>query len=178
MALIENVHPDNAKGRLAQNYQQIENAIGYIPEAFHLFSVSPELFDVQMATMAHISSRFNAIFISMLRYFVSEKNRNAFCIGFNEAALVNSGINQDDLRQALIHPEMIPLSEHEKRLMLFVLRAIDDPEKIGKEDIDALHKAGWSDQEIYEALYMGAHHVATDVLFNAFKVSTSIKTDK
>lgn len=178
MALLETVHPDNAKGKLAEHYQQIKNAIGYIPEAFHLFSISPELFAVQMATMAYISSRFNSRFISMLRYLVSEKNKNAFCIGFNEAALVNSGINQEDLHQALIHPEMIPLPEREKRLMLFVLRAIGDPEKIGKEDVDALHTAGWSDQEIYEALYMGAHHVATDVLFNAFKVSSRVNTGK
>lgn len=179
MALLKTVLPSEAEGKIANCYQQIEDAIGYVPEAFQLFSVSPDLFEGQLATMAYMASHptLNPTFISMLRYLVSGRNRNNFCIGFNEAALVNVGINQEDLRQSLIHPEMIPLPEHEKTLMLFILRAIDDPENISEKDIAALHKAGWTDRDIYDALAAGARHAATDVLFNAFKVSSSLKKD-
>ena len=179
MALLKTVHPDEAEGKVAEFYQQIDGAVGYIPEAFHLFSVSPDLLDGQMATMAYMASHptISPTFIAMLRYLVSGKYRNAFCIGFNEAALVNAGINQEALRQSLIHPEMIPLPEHEKTVMLFVLKAIDKPANISEKDIEALHQAGWTDRDIYDALAAGAHHAATDVLFNAFKVASSLKTD-
>ena len=179
MALLKTVHPDEAEGKVANFYQQIEDAVGYIPEAFHLFSVSPNLLDGQIATMAYMASHptLSPTFIAMLRYLVSGKYRNTFCIDFNEAALVNAGINQEDLRQSLIHPELIPLPEHDKTLMLFVLKATDKPANISEKDIEALYQAGWTDRDIYDALYAGAHHAATDVLFNAFKVSSSIKTD-
>ncbi|MBU2806693.1 hypothetical protein HF668_16430 [Acidithiobacillus ferridurans] len=176
MALLKTVHPDEAEGKVANFYQQIEDAVGYIPEAFHLFSVSPNLLDGQIAYMASHPT-LSPTFIAMLRYLVSGKYRNTFCIDFNEVALVNAGINQEDLRQSLIHPELIPLPEHDKTLMLFVLKATDKPANISEKDIEALYQAGWTDRDIYDALYAGAHHAATDVLFNAFKVSSSLKTD-
>ncbi|MEY2333890.1 hypothetical protein GL267_008360 [Acidithiobacillus ferrianus] len=176
MALLNTVHPYEAEGKVAKFYQQIEGAVGYVPEAFQLFSVSPDLLDGQMATMAYTASHptLSPTFIAMLRYLVSGKNRNTFCIGFNETALVNAGVNQEALRQSLIHPELIPLLEHDKTLMLFVLKAIEDPANISEKDIKVLHQAGWTDRDIYDALSAGAHHAATDVLFNAFKVSSSL----
>jgi len=60
------------------------------------------------------------------------------------------------------------LEEPQKALLLFVLKAVKTPQSVTAEDIDALHKLGWSDQEIFDATYHGASMVGPSILYKAF----------
>ncbi len=48
--------------------------------------------------------------------------------------------------------ETSPLAEAEKALFRFVDKVNRDSPRIGPEDIDALHAAGWTDEAIYYAI--------------------------
>lgn len=177
MTLLRTVHPDAADGKVAEFYQRIADSVGYIPTEFHIFSVSPEMFEQQMVGMAYLLSHphLRPEFIAMMRYIISGENNNKFCIDFNEAQLINMGMDRDSLRAAKADPDKIPLPDHERALLKFVLKAMKDPNSVRSDDIAHLRQQGWTDTDIYDALASGARHAATDVIFNAFKASSPDK---
>jgi len=56
--------------------------------------------------------------------------------------------------------------------MLFATSNIPmkNPHKVDKNDIDELKKLNWEDKDILDALNHGARMLATDILFNVFKI--------
>jgi len=55
-------------------------------------------------------------------------------------------------------------------MLLFVLKAVKNPDSVEQKDVDALHELGWTDQDILEATHHGADMVRHGILFKAFKM--------
>jgi alkylhydroperoxidase family enzyme len=66
------------------------------------------------------------------------------------------------------------MSDKEKALIKFVLKATKDPHGVTASDIDGLRGLGWSDQDIFDAVVHGARAVATNILFDAFKIELDL----
>jgi hypothetical protein len=45
-----------------------------------------------------------------------------------------------------------------------------NPHKVNENDMDELRKLDWQDKDIIDALNHGARMLATDILFNTFKI--------
>jgi uncharacterized peroxidase-related enzyme len=60
-----------------------------------------------------------------------------------DETLVNAVL--DDYRTALI-------SDREKALLAFIVKVNRESNTIGPPDIEALHRAGWNDEAIYDAI--------------------------
>lgn len=109
---------------------------------------------------------------TMIRMLVSAQHDCQYCIGMNETILINMfKLDTKDVMAMKKDPSASPLPEKEKAMLLFVLKAVDKPKSTSKEDIEALHKLGWTDAEIFFATSYAAEMVATDILINAFKVA-------
>jgi len=90
-------------------------------------------------------------------------------MNFNAGLLQQAGgMSPADLEKLRAHPEQAPLEEAQKELLLFVLKAVKSPEKVSKADVEKLHQLGWTDQNIFDAVYHGAHMVGMSIIYKAF----------
>jgi alkylhydroperoxidase family enzyme len=67
-------------------------------------------------------------------------------------------------------PSQAPLDEKQKALLLFVLKACDNPHSAPGDDLERLRVLGWEDRDILEAVVHGARMVGTNIIFDTFKV--------
>ena len=173
MSIVQTVSPEQASGKVAEIYAQIEQRFGRVYQGFQLYSASPELME-QMSQqnryfMQHPTLGFELL--AMIRMLVSEQNACAYCIGFNESMLINrGGFSVEQIAAMKVDPSSAPLSEKDKAMLLFVLKGTAEAKSIGKADLDVLRGLGWSERDIVDGLYHGARNVAVDIMFDAFKV--------
>jgi len=173
MSLINTVTPANATGETAEIYGRLQDAMGMVPNAFQLRSGSPFLLSNQASYLGFYMTHptLSMALLACIRMLVSQKTHCAYCVDFNAGLLVNHlGWTMDQVAATRAEPAQANLSEKEKAMLLFVLKAVDNAISIGAVDLNTLRAQGWSDQEILEGLNHGATMVAGDILINAFKV--------
>lgn len=173
MTLLKITPPADAKGDLADIYAEIEQAFGGVPEGLQLFGISPSLLKSQWQNLGYFGQhpRLSANFLALLRYILSEQGSCQFCIGFNEALLLNAGFSKEDIVAAQHNPAQGPLSEPENILLDYVLQALKDAHSVGEAEVDNLRQLGWTDQNIFDAVAHGAQHQVIDTLFEVFRVA-------
>lgn len=173
MSLIQTVAPETATGEIAELYGKLNATMGMVPNAFKLRSASPFLLRNQANYVGYYMTHptLSMALLACIRMLVSQKTHCAYCIDFNGGLLVNHlGWTPEQLAATRADPAQANLSEKEKAMLLFVLKAVDNAIGIGASDLNELRAIGWSDQEILEGLNHGATMVAGDILINAFKI--------
>jgi len=80
--------------------------------------------------------------MAMTRYLVSPEANCTFCIDMNEGFLANMGIDLEQVRAARNHPELAPVDNKEKALMLLALKSVEAPEEVSLSDIQSVRDLG------------------------------------
>ncbi|TCJ11714.1 hypothetical protein EZJ19_14975 [Parasulfuritortus cantonensis] len=174
MTIVQTVSPEQATGKVAEIYAQIERRFGRVYAGFQLYSASPELMAQIAGQNAYYAQHPSLGFplLALIRMLVSQQNDCAYCIGFNEAMLIGQGVlSVEQVAAVKADPASAPLPERDKAMLLFVLKGCRDAKSIGPADLDALRGLGWSDGDIVDALFHGARNTAVDIMFDAFKVA-------
>jgi uncharacterized peroxidase-related enzyme len=173
MSIISTVTPEQASGKVAEVYGQIQQMMGRVPNAFQLYSSSPVLLEQQMQQITYYRQHPTLSFplLAMVRMLVSQHNDCPYCVGFNEGMLMQmAGLTPEQVAATKSNPADAPLPEKDKAMLQFVLKATKTPKMAEKSDLDQLRALGWSDGDIMDAVYHGARNVAVDIVFNAFKI--------
>jgi uncharacterized peroxidase-related enzyme len=173
MALINSVEPAQADGQVVEIYAQMQQNIGFIPQAFQLYSINPAMLEEHWKYIGyHIQHpSLSGKLMTMIRLLVSVDLQCEYCININSHILTNDlGMSKEQIEAMIKDPEQAPLDDKEKALLLYVIRTTADSNASTKTDIDMLRQKGCSDLEIFDALHHGARQVAADILFNAFKI--------
>ncbi|HNX43768.1 MAG TPA: hypothetical protein PLJ84_03095 [Bacteroidales bacterium] len=172
MALIKLVEKEEATGRVAEIFETMTNTMGFIPNAFKVFSPSSHVLDTQFGNLVYFMRHktLGGKLLAFIRFLVSEEEVCAYCVGMNSGILFQYGVLPDQLAEIRKDPSTAPLEEKEKALLLFVLKVVRDSNSIGQQDVDALKHLGWNDADILDATYHGATQVGVDKIFNAFKL--------
>jgi uncharacterized peroxidase-related enzyme len=173
MPLLNTIHPQQAEGKTAEVYREIEGMFGFVPNAIRLNSINP----------GHMARHWEGIkeaighetlsdkLFTLIRLLLSEATQCDYCIGLNTSLLVQShGMSLAEIAQVKQTLDAAPLDQKEKALLRFVMQGVSDSNSISADDIGALKQLGVSDREIFDALAHGAWHVANDVMINTFKV--------
>lgn len=173
MSIIQTVSPEQATGKVAQIYAQIEQRFGRVYTGFQLYSASPDLMEQLAQQNAYYSQHPTLGFalLAMIRMLVSAQNDCTYCIGFNETMLIErGGFSVEQIVTTRSDPNAAPLDDKDKAMLLFVLKGTKDAKSISSADLDALRALGWSDRDIMDGLFHGARNTAVDIMFDAFKV--------
>jgi uncharacterized peroxidase-related enzyme len=173
MSILSTVAPQQATGQVAQIYSQVEQAFGRLPNAMKLYSVSPDTLAMQWQHIGYYFQHPSLSFplLAAIRMLVSQDNDCGYCIGMNEAMLIErAGFTPEQTAAAKRNPADTPLPEKDKALLLFVLRSTKTPKAVTAGDLDALRRLGWTDRDIFDAVNHGARNVAADIIFNTFKI--------
>ena len=173
MPLIHTVKPEHAEGKVKEIYQQIESAFGRIPNAIQIYSSSPDLLARQWQQVGYYMQHpsLSMPLLAMIRMLVSQNTNCEYCVGFNEAMLINRcHLTPEQVAASKKDPHAAPLSDKDKAMLLLVLKATKNSTSITQADITALKNQGWNDGEILDGVSHGAYMLAGDTILNAFKI--------
>jgi uncharacterized peroxidase-related enzyme len=173
MSIVATVAPEKSAGLVAEIYGQMQQAFGFIPNAFRLFSISPRVMENQWQNNRYYFQHPTLGFplLASIRMLVSQENECDYCIGMNAALLIqHAGFTPEQIAAMKHDPAAAPLSAKDKAMLLFVLKATKAPKTVATADLEALRAQGWSDGEIFDAVNHGARNIAADILFNTFKI--------
>ncbi|PKP27615.1 MAG: hypothetical protein CVU06_01535 [Bacteroidetes bacterium HGW-Bacteroidetes-22] len=170
--LLQQVDPDEATGKVADVYRSMMKAMGMIPNAFKMYSVSEELLVKQYEGLAYFmaNSGLSGKLLAFIRLLVSYSEQCDYCVGVNTGILMQYGVLPGQIPGIRQDPSTAPLPENELKLLLFVLQAVNSPASIEEGDITPVRNVGWTDKQIFDATFHGAMQVASDKLLVAFKV--------
>jgi uncharacterized peroxidase-related enzyme len=174
MPLINLVEKDQATGRVAEIYEHMITNMGFVPNAFQVFSPSPHVLDMQFNNLGYFMRHktLGGKLLAFIRMLVSVQEECKYCVGMNSGILMQYGVLPDMVAEIKLDPSKAPLEEKELAMLLFVLMVVKDANAIGQEDVDKLRNLGWTDKDILEATYHGTTQVGVDKIFNAFKIES------
>jgi alkylhydroperoxidase family enzyme len=172
MAILSTVPPGKATGELSELYLRVEGMFGIVPENVQLLGVSPPILENQLDFVDHYlgHSSLSMPLLAMIRMLVSNACKSPYCENLNAGLLMQGGISAEQIGAMKSDPRQAPLDDKEKELLLFVLKATGDPHSVTAEDVDKLRSLGWKDQDIFDAVAHGARSVATNLIFDTFKI--------
>lgn len=177
MSLLTVIEPTQAEGQVAEIYGQVEAALGMVPNALKMSSVSPALLEEKWRGISYILQHptLSGPLFTMIRLLVSVKKDCKYCVDLNTAMLVNhAGLSMDEVDALKANSALAPLEAKEKALLLFALETIDDSNGVEAADIEKLKALGCTESEIFDALHHAATQVAGDIMLNAFKVDADM----
>ncbi len=173
MSLLNTIKPENAQGNVAEIYNEINSTWQMIPNPIQLFSVSPELLKNQWEKYQYFDRQDipSPKLSAMIRLLISDEANCEYCIGFNSGMLIQMfDMSVEEVQQLQADPSSAPLDDKEKKLLLFVIKAVDHAHEINKNDMQELRDAGLTDQQIFDAVNSGGTMRAGNIIFDTFKV--------
>ena len=172
MALVQTTPPEKAEGKLAELYAEVEQMFGMVPNNVRMLGVSPALLENQLQLIGHYMGHptLSTPFLAMVRMLVSKACHSPYCQNLNSGLLLKAGFTKEQIAAMQADPAQAPLDEKQKALLLFVLKACDNPHSVSAEDVDRLRSLGWSEVDIVDAVAHGARMVGTNIIFDTFKI--------
>jgi len=176
MPLLKVTNQENATGRVAEIYGTMMDKMGFIPNAFKIFSSSEHVLGTQVGNLAYFMRHktLGGKLLAFVRVLVSEQEHCEYCITVNSHILLQYGVLPDTLAEIKLDPSKAPLEEKELALLLFVLKVVKDSNSVQQSDVDALRNLGWTDADILDATYHGATQMGMSQVFNAFKIEVDM----
>jgi len=129
--------------------------LGHVPPHWELFaSINPTRFKMFLEEINYLSAHPNIkkAFFAFLRYAIATNNGFDYCIRFNRQYLLKLGYTLEDLRSVEGTHKILPLDEKHRTLFDAALTAIYEPENFTAQSIASLHRIGWSDADIFDAV--------------------------
>lgn len=173
MPLLKIVKPEEAQGSVKEVYDAMMAVAKTVPKPLQMSSTSPELLKVQHQLinyfMVHPTLSFPLLV--HIRYAVACQQGYEYCMNFNGSMLnMFLEVSEEQLDAIKKDPNAAALEDKEKALLAFVVKGIKDPASTTHADVDSLRGLGWSDQDIYEAMFHGIGMVSAGIAFKALKM--------
>ena len=171
MTLIRTMAPEKADGDIKNGYDLFINKGIHVPKPFRLLSASPGLFNLMVQRNRYYANhpKLSFTLLAHIRYFVSSKLNYDACRIHNKNMLLKQGLDEKDFDRMHMDPGKSLLEENERKMLSFVLKAMDAPETVSEKDMDILHDAGWEDADILDALAQGVGMIDHHIFMQVFK---------
>lgn len=176
MPLIQTIAPEEATGELAKLYTIIETMRGSVGNNAKMFSISPELLRQQMDFIKFYMNHptLSLPLLAAIRIMVSSGEECQFCIDYNTGMLINmAGWSFDQVAEMRNDPNAANLPEREIAMLNLAIKAIRNAHGVSANDLDTLREMGWSDSDILDAVNHATRMLATDIIFNTFKIENN-----
>jgi uncharacterized peroxidase-related enzyme len=128
---------------------------GRVSNLFKAYAAFPALAKANFHRLMVLLSQGNLSlkFKEAVMTALAEANKCDYCVSFHATALRSAGASDEEVRAALeFDPDRIGLSEKEKALFNYALKANGDPHSIVPADIEELRRKGASDGDLVETL--------------------------
>ena len=176
MPLIQTIEPQEATGELAKIYEIITSMRGTVGNNAKLYSVSPELLRQQMDFIKFYMNHptLSMPLLASIRIMVSSGEECQFCIDYNTAMLINmAGWTFEQVAAMRKNIDEANLPERETAMLRLAIKAVRNAHGVNADDLDSLREMNWSDSDILEAVNHATRMLATDIIFNTFKIENN-----
>ncbi len=173
MSLLATQSLETATGEVAQIYGAVKERFGSVPTPFQLLSVSPIWLKQQVETMGYYMAhpRIGLAAQATIRMLVSLETKCAYCIDRNAGMLIEMAKwTPEQVAATRESIDKSPLDPKDRALAALAVKAAHDALSVTAADIEAVRKQGWTDADIMDGVNHAARMVASDILYNAFKV--------
>ena len=172
MALINTVSPEEAKGIVQEGYDMFLERLGTIPRPMELFSVSPKLFGLRLRRMQYLAQhpKLSFALLAHIRYLVAQNLSFQFCTDYNRHILEKLGVGKDDFQKMENDPKESLLEYHERAMLDFVVRSLQDPASVNEDDVKKLKAMGWDDSDLVDALSQGVSMQGAAIMMQVFQM--------
>ncbi|MEW5733206.1 MAG: hypothetical protein AB1921_00030 [Thermodesulfobacteriota bacterium] len=173
MALIATVPPEKAEGKVKKAYDIFLKMGPAVPAPFQMLSASPDLLEAQAEIVRYFMGHKTLSFMLLahIRLLTAVRTGYEFCTNFNAGLLtMMGGVPEEKLDEVIKDPTKADLPENEKAMLLFVLKAVAEPDSVTEADINKLRGLGWAERDMFDALVQAANMVTAGILFRTFKM--------
>ncbi|NML50994.1 peroxidase-related enzyme [Streptomyces sp. R302] len=151
-----------AAGMTAELYERIKKTTGlpFVPDMFRLVSTRPDLLEVVLA--GYIGAFGDGILPRATREMISawssKINGCPYCVGTHNWFLTQFGGGEELTRAIAVanEPEELPIDARTLALMRLVTQVSRAAYKVTDEDWARVTEAGWSNEEMLEAVFTSA----------------------
>lgn len=171
---------DNAEGRTAELYDRIKTGtkLPFVPDMFRLVSSRPDLMEVLITGYMGVFSDgvLPRATREMISAWSSKVNGCPYCVGTHNWFLSQFG-GSEELTHAISHanhPEELPIDEKTLALMKLVTQVSTAAYKITDADWERVEAAGWSNEEMVEAVFTSALFAMINRLVDGFGLGTTV----
>jgi uncharacterized peroxidase-related enzyme len=177
-AFIELVPVEHATGKQKELYDDLERVRGRgkVSNLFKGYSAFPELGKANFDRLNILlgKGKLSAKLKEGILTALAEINHCEYCVSFHATAMLSAGANDAEVKAALkFDPNGLGLSEKERALFEYAMKANGDPHSITEADIAKLRKLDVTDWELVETI----ETVNTGNGFNTFAGALNIGTD-
>lgn len=170
---IDVTPPEDEHDKVVQIMAPYVAMLGRPPGGLQMLGISPALLEHYAGSIGYYMTHPNLSqpLLTFIRYLVSWRGDCAYCVDLNEAFLVNAGMDLDAVRAARDDPERAPLEDREKRLLILAIDAVDDPASITDARMNELRELGWTDRDVFDAVWHATTNRAFGRTAEAFDLS-------
>jgi len=171
MSLLKTSGPGESSGEIEKIYQSFIDAVGMVPPPFLMYSTSPGIQALQAEVVRYYREKSNLspMLLALIRYLTAVGLDLEPCIEFNARALKAQGVSDHQIADLQVNPATAPLDEKEGWLLAFVIKAVRAPETVSEGHVRKLRELGWTDADIFDALYISCMMVGMDRMMKALK---------
>jgi uncharacterized peroxidase-related enzyme len=151
MAWIKFIDEAGAKGDLKKLYEELSEKRGKVANIMRIQSLNPE------AMKAHIDLYLSLMFTEsgltreqreLIGTVVSAVNNCQYCVQHHALALNHYWQDEERLKRFFRDYKSFELPDKERKMLDYAIKLTTDPHSIIEEDIRALHRVGFSDEDI------------------------------
>ena len=155
MTFVKTIQTTEAQTPLKEIYKEIENTLGFIPNAFKSASNDYEITKWLWQGFKTIMLRESSIPRSLkeaIALVVSKNNSCSYCVGAHNMMLKAIGYDSKKIEGLNLNYQSSDISDKEKAILDFALKITNESYKIYEKDHENLKKYGLTEQQILEVI--------------------------
>ncbi len=171
---IDATPPAGEEGRVAQQLAPFDAMFGRAPDALRLMGVSPPMLENYVAGLGYFLNHptLSQPLLAMVRYLVSATGGCRYCIDLNAVMLTQAGFDLETITAAVDDIDRAPFEPRERALIATVVKAVNEPHGVSNSELKRLRGHGWSDRDLFDALWHGFGNRSIGNLFETLNLQT------
>ncbi|KQS84834.1 peroxidase-related enzyme [Rhizobium sp. Leaf383] len=171
MSRITLIDPADATGQTSQQFAQIKNAFGIVPNMFKAAANSPAALSSLWGAFGALGQgRLGAKLGEQIAVAIADRNNCSYCLAAHTGLGRKAGATAQEMAEAQAGRSADPRTA---AALTFVHAVVDERGGIKPADVDALRSAGFDDGEIVEIVA----HVALNLFTNYLNVALDVPVD-
>jgi uncharacterized peroxidase-related enzyme len=159
MSYVSQIAEEQAGPQLKALFQQIREAMGFIPNYFQAVGQMPEVLEAQLALGKAIlkDGALPKKIKEQIGLVVSGLNTSSYCVAFHMEVLRGLGVEKTLSRKLTTDYPNAPVTAEVQALFHFADKLTRKPGDIAPEDAEAVRKAGWDENALLETVLTVAY---------------------
>lgn len=170
MAFIRTIPPSEAEGAVEEMYQEVQGALGYVPNWAEAFSLRPAVRDGWVALLSSIRANLSVRTYELATLAAARALRSSYCALAHGRVLADKVFDVAAVTAIMNGADASPLEPGEQALMAFAEKVALQADSITPADIDALRSHGCTDEEIFDIAATAAARCFFSKLLDALGV--------